>query len=380
MKLSFDDDVGPRIFLLNALQAVGIVIAAPVAFFKLSQTIAPWLSVTSKDELSGITIIITVSAVALWFFLNRKFDLLGLFRMSREKILSVAGIEFEPEKLLIRGHQGFLRTFPRQGLVLTKETRSNRFGRPSCYIIVQPAKGERAEFFIGYSEEETAAVLKAFAETDPRQAPMEMRADFSSLFETQTLPEEDAPASLSTVSVPEKDKSMPPKVKARELAYFPLETSPFWLVLFTLAIAWLLCQFTIEKIFFSQEKFALWATLTLMVVSGGMAALCVSMLLSFIKDPIGASITPACLRVKYKFGKNIEYDYTRYNFAQNFLVDPSNMHATYRIIILRDGNQVDTLRFGRADEDCDDGAEVFTAFFKELQSAHRKAKKSGCAT
>ena len=54
MKLSFDDDVGPRIFLLNALQAVSLAIATPVAIVKLLQTIATWLSITSKGELHGI--------------------------------------------------------------------------------------------------------------------------------------------------------------------------------------------------------------------------------------------------------------------------------------------------------------------------------------
>lgn len=404
MKLSFPDVLSPLRFAAGVVFVGVAILGLPIASVELLKKLG-W-------PLSQGGWLLCVALGGAWIFLGTKYDILSMRSMDRKKALAVSQIDIAAEKLIIRGHSGFIRTYPCRGLLLDKEIRPAAIGRPACYLTVQPPQGVRTEFFISYSEQDVDRVLAAFttmnaaheerknvpteftdadrpqaeppektnaafASPAPRTTPSEARRiPFADALPRERTSKGKTPPSAQATHTPSEDQTITSRspLSSRPkgekdtpaLVYLPLSTSgwvPFLMILVTGIFAY--C--TIDKLFYSPQTIGFWPALGAVTLSGMLATVTVILLIYSRKEPTRLWMTENGVRVERANGSVAEFTYTDYSFRKRWTKGPT----LYIDIEGKDGETKESLCLGSnvGNED------VLETFFKELRAAQRKAKK-----
>lgn len=159
MTLTFRDSVTVRLCLTSVFAGAALIIG-PIGLLILS---FQYLGLTGSSlaTLIGLGVWIALLAVAL------TFDWFGVQRMGKEKSLSVSRINFEPEYLRLTGHTGWQFHYARQGISLSKETRTEKNGKTSYYLMIRAVEEKQPDvFFIGYDEKEVDGITATLTATD----------------------------------------------------------------------------------------------------------------------------------------------------------------------------------------------------------------------
>jgi hypothetical protein len=325
MTLTFRDSVTARLYLAFVF-AMGTWIFGPLISLLLIFRHLD-LDTYSLGTLMGLGLWIALITLAL------HFDWLGIQRMSEEKSLSVARIDFEPEYLRITGHKGWQLHYARQGMSLSKEALAARKGRTSYYLIIRGVEEKQEDaFFIGYDEEKANDIPAAFTKTGGSHRPGE------------------APA-------PGEE-------------YFPLPAYPYHVatLFFSVIVVFfdVICLNGFSNPDWRDEgiRLAAFAVLAFLATTG-----LVWLIIKHLTRVTGIWITETCLRVGHAHGKTVEYPHTCYVFDKKRI--SFRGQSSFILQAWKNGKRIKNCRLGGDEERA-----MLEMIFRKLTTARQKALKA----
>lgn len=327
MTLNFRDAVSVRFYLTIAFAFVPLHFGVPLLLLLFLNR----LNIDNNDPVGWL-------AAGSWFTLIclvHIFDLSGLYRLNNEKATAVSCIVFDPEYLLITGHEGFQLHYPRKDRYLSKEARPGRIGRTSHYLIIHAFGKKEAEFFIGFDEEETDKAVAAF------EATMHYNGH---------------------AAWGEAQKAWPPGPGED---YFPLPALG-WIV-FALCMsvgAFFVNVFFVNTLSDPSQKVGVTLTAIWLLLTTG--ALC--SIKKVLTRATGMWIGETSLRVRHANGKTVEYPYERYAFDKEWVAQHRGAPVLV-LQVLQDGKIIKRFALGSEER----SAALLETVFSKLSARREEA-------